>query len=102
MKFTIKSGVLTVLLILFFSETIHSQTRTVRQADKKKQKIEQRQKKAYDKAKKKSIRDKYNMQTEETQKRMIESRKRARKNNADRKRPVGNRIFKKKRKSKIK
>lgn len=102
MKFTIKSGVLTVLLILFFSEPIRSQSRTVRQADKKKQKIEQRQKKAYNKAKKKSIRDKFNMQTEETQKRMIESRKRARKNNADRRRPVGDKIFKKKRKPKIK
>jgi hypothetical protein len=101
-KFRIKFGILTVLLMLFFSESGFSQTKTVRQAEKKKQEIEQRQKKAYEKARKKSTKDKFNMQTEETQKRMKESRKRSRRNNSANKQPFGRWIFKKKKKSKIK
>ena len=93
---------LTVLLMLFFSELVYTQTKTVRQAEKKKQEIEQRQKKAYDKAKKKSIKDKFNLQTEETQKRIKESRKRARNNNAANRQPFGKWIFRKKKKPKMK
>ena len=102
MKIGKKSGILTGLLILFFSVSIYSQTRTVRQAEKKKQEIEQRQRKAYEKARKKSIRDKFNMQTEETQKRMKETKRRAKRNNSANRQPVVNWIFKKKKKPKIK
>ena len=91
---------MTVLFMLFFSELIYSQTKTVRQAERKKQEIEQRQKKAYEKARKKSAKDKFDMQTEETQKRIKESRKRARKNNAANRQPILDRIFKKKKKPK--
>lgn len=91
---------ITVLFALFFSELIYSQTKTVRQADKKKQEIEQRQKKAYEKARKKSAKDKFNMQTEKTQKRMKESHKRARKNNPSNRQSFIDRIFKRKKKPK--
>ena len=79
---------------------IYSQTKTVRQAEKKKQEIEQRQRKAYEKARKKSVREKFNIQTEETQKRMKESSRRARRNNPAYREPFINRIFKKKKKPK--
>ena len=92
----------TVLLMLFFSGLVHSQTRTVRQAEKKKQVIEQRQRKAYEKARKKSVSDKFNRQTEETQNRMKESSRRARKNNPANRQPFVDSIFKKKKKPKIK
>lgn len=88
------------MLLSFISLSANSQTRTVRQAEKKKQEIEQRQKKAYDKARKKSIKDKFNMQTEETQKSMKEGRKRARKNNVGKRKPFMESIFKRKKKSK--
>ncbi|MBN2213189.1 MAG: hypothetical protein JW723_03005 [Bacteroidales bacterium] len=88
--------------MLFFSGQIRSQTRTVGQAEKKKQNIEQRQRKAYEKARKKSIKDKFDMQTEETQKRMKASRKRARKNNPANRKTIGDSLFKKKKKPKNK
>lgn len=88
------------MFLLFFSELIYSQTKTVRQAEKKKQEIEQRQRKAYEKARKKSVREKFNIQTEETQKRMKESRRRARRNNPAYREPFISRIFKKKKKPK--
>ena len=86
--------------MVFFSELTYSQTKTVRQAEKKKQEIELRQKKAYDKARKKSAKDKFDMQTEETQKRIKESHRRARKNNPANRQPFVDRIFRKKKKPK--
>jgi hypothetical protein len=91
---------MTFLFMVFFSELIYSQTKTVLQAEKKKQEIEQRQKKAYDKARKKSAKDKFEMQTEETQKRIKESHRRARKNNPASTQPFVDRIFKKRKKPK--
>ena len=88
------------MIILFFSVCGYSQTKTVRQAEKKKQEIVQKQKKAYDKARKKAIKEKFDMQSESTKKQMKESRKRAKRNNSAGRQPFIQRLFDRKKKAK--
>jgi len=73
-----------ILLLLATKLTIlglHSQTRKVRVAQKKAEKTEQLQKKYYQKARKFIIKERIKMQDKNTQKRMAEARRRARKFN---------------------
>ncbi|MBN2610624.1 MAG: hypothetical protein JXB00_03630 [Bacteroidales bacterium] len=100
MNFKAKFRILLLLVSIVSSDFAYSQTRTVRLAEKKKQKIEQRQKKAYQKARVKSAKDKFEMQTEQTKKRMKESHKRARQNNALNNKPFWHKLTNRKRKPK--
>ena len=81
-------------------ESVYPQTKTVRDAEKRKQEIKQRQKKAYEKARAKSIKDKFEMQTEATQKQIKESHKRAKKYNNSDKPPFIKRLFKRRKRPK--
>ena len=100
MNFGSKNRILIFLLILISQEIAFTQSRTVKSADKKKQQIEQRQKKAYEKARAKSIKDKFDMQSEATQKQIKESHQRAKKYNASDKPPFLKRLFKRRKKPK--
>lgn len=102
MNFGAKIRIFLVLFVLISPEFVYSQSKTVRQANKKKQDTELRQKKAYEKARKQSAKDKYNMQTDEAKKRITESHKRAKQNRAKDKQPFIDRLTKRKRKPKNK
>jgi hypothetical protein len=71
----------------------------VRKAEGKAEKVEMRQKRAYDKARKKEMKKHYQMQSPETKQRMKESRKKANKFNKNiRRKTFWDRIFRKRNK----
>ncbi len=100
MNFGSKIRILFVLFALSSCEVAFSQSKTVKSAEKRKQQIELRQKKAYEKARAKSIKDKFKMQSEGTQDQIKESHKRAKKYNNSDKPPFLDRLFKRRKKPK--
>ncbi|MFO7655861.1 MAG: hypothetical protein R6W78_02235 [Bacteroidales bacterium] len=100
MNFKAKFRIMLFVAAFVSTHLVYPQTKTVRLAEKKKQKIELRQKKAYQKAREKSAKDKFEVQTKETQKKMKESHKRARQNINANNRPFWQRLLNRKSKPK--
>lgn len=99
MKINFKTGITITLLFLFLSGGACLQTHKVRSAQNRKEQIESRQKKSYNKARLKEVKRRYSMQTNATKEQMKEANQRAvehNKNTLSRKEPFIKRIFKRK------
>lgn len=77
-------------------------SRKVRQAQKNAEKVKIQQKKAYEQARNKEIKRRFNMQTPETKERMKQTHKEARKYNKSQKDSFFERLFRKKKHKKMK
>ncbi len=85
-------------IVMVVSAEGQGPSRKVRKATARKEKIEEKQKKAYDKAVRKERKRRYKMQTPEVRKRMKESKQTAKKFNKSSDRPLIEKIVRKKNK----
>ena len=95
-------GVMIVLLAIPFVVEGQRPSRKVTKAQKKAEKVEVQQKKAYQKAREKEVKRRFNMQTPETKERMKQTRKEANRYNKVKKDPFFERLFQKKKNKKKK
>lgn len=89
-----------VIITLLAVPPVHSQSRKIQEAVRKKEKTERSYERAYEKARKKTIRHRMKIQTKETKKYMKDSDKRARRYNKQGDPGFMERLFSKKRKKK--
>ena len=94
--------VMTLILAMPGINLAQRPSRKVRQAQKKAEKVEIQQKKAYEQARKKEIKRRFNMQTPETKERMKQTRREAREYNKSQKDSFFERLFRKKKHKKMK
>lgn len=89
---------LLIAIIIPLALIAQQPSRQVRNAVKKSEKVEGRQKKSYENARKKELKRRHTIQTKEVQERMKQSKKVANKNNKKKKEPFLKRLFRKRRK----
>jgi len=77
MKNRLTKLIILLFVVLFTMNSVFAQQQKASEAQKKKEKVERSYKKAYAKARKKTIKHRRDIQTEETRQRMDEADKRA-------------------------
>lgn len=90
---------LLLLIVLIIPVALFAQrpSRKVRKAVAKTEKVEQNRDRAYEKARKKELKHRYEIQTKEVQERMKQSKKEAKQNNKRKKEPFLKRLFRRRR-----
>ncbi len=86
-----------IVLIIPLALAAQRPSRKVRKAVAKTEKVEKKQDNAYEKARKKELKHRFDIQTKEVQDRMKQSERESKKNNKRKKEPFLKRLFRKRR-----